>query len=106
MDKAAESKTAGTCHHQQQQQQINLEEIKNISEDEFKQQLLNWIETNCVAKTMQSKLRKDLIDNFNRTSLGTKYNKNENLFSLIQLLSQVDKLSFNINNLIELCCHH
>lgn len=52
--------------------QINLDDIKNITEDEFKQQLLNWIETNCVAKTMQSKLRKDLIDTFNRTNLGNR----------------------------------
>lgn len=98
---------AGTQQQQQQQQAVNLDEIKNLSEDEFKQQLLNWIETNCVGKSMQSKLRKDLIDNFNRTTLGKhiiKVYKQSTHFSFS--VKQVAKLHFIINNLIELFYHH
>lgn len=51
-------------------EQINLDDIKNIPDNEFRQQLSTWIEECEVAKCLQSKLRKDLFDNFNKTSLG------------------------------------
>lgn len=44
--------------------------LSNMSEEEFKKQLLQWVEKNDVSSSLQSKLRKDLFDSFNSTSLG------------------------------------
>lgn len=49
---------------------INLKEIANISEDEFKKQLAAWIDEHGVSKALQSKLRADLFEQFNKTNLG------------------------------------
>lgn len=49
---------------------VNLNDIVNISEDEFKEQLTNWIEERGVSKALQSKLRADLFEHFNKTNLG------------------------------------
>lgn len=49
---------------------INLDDIANISEDEFKQQITNWIEERGISKALQSKLRADLFEQFNKTNLG------------------------------------
>lgn len=51
-------------------EKINLSEIANISEDEFKKQLLAWIDDRGVSRTLQSKLRAELFEHFNRTQLG------------------------------------
>lgn len=51
-------------------EKINLSEIANISEDEFKKQLLAWIDERGVSRTLQSKLRAELFEHFNRTQLG------------------------------------
>lgn len=48
----------------------NPYDISNMSEKEFKKQLLQWVEKNDVSCSLQSKLRKDLFDSFNSTSLG------------------------------------
>lgn len=51
-------------------EKINLSEIANISEDEFKKQLLAWIDDRGVSRALQSKLRAELFEHFNRTQLG------------------------------------
>lgn len=51
-------------------EKINLSEIANISEDEFKKQLLAWIDDRGVSRALQSKLRAELFQHFNRTQLG------------------------------------
>lgn len=51
-------------------EKVNLSEIANISEDEFKKQLLAWIDNRGVSRTLQSKLRAELFEHFNRTQLG------------------------------------
>lgn len=50
--------------------EVDLNEIVNISEAEFKQQITNWIEDHGVSKALQSKLRADLFEQFNKTNLG------------------------------------
>lgn len=47
-----------------------VEEIKNMHEDEFKEQILQWIENKDISKCLQSNLRKNLFENFNKTELG------------------------------------
>lgn len=51
-------------------EKINLEDIKGIPSDEFRKQISNWIEGKGFSKQLQSQLRKDLIENFNKTTLG------------------------------------
>lgn len=51
-------------------EKVNLSEIANISEEEFKNQLLTWIDDRGVSRTLQSKLRAELFEHFNRTQLG------------------------------------
>lgn len=51
-------------------EKIDLSEIANISEEEFKKQLLAWIDDRGVSRTLQSKLRAELFEHFNRTQLG------------------------------------
>lgn len=49
---------------------VNLEEIKNISKDEFIEILKSWMDQKEITKTFQKKLRKDLFNDFQRTALG------------------------------------
>jgi len=63
---------------------IDLNKINSIPKEEFKKQMLNWIEDRDLSKILQSKLRKDLFDNFNKTAIGKK-----NCF-----------LSFSFNNIL------
>ncbi|KAG4065274.1 hypothetical protein HA402_012716 [Bradysia odoriphaga] len=49
---------------------VDLNEIKNIPENEFKQNLIEWVEQQDISKELQSKLRSDLITNFGKTALG------------------------------------
>lgn len=51
-------------------EKITLKDIANISEDEFKKQLSAWIDERGVSQVLQSKLRADLFEHFNRTTLG------------------------------------
>lgn len=53
-----------------EENQINLEEISRIPEDEFREHFQEWLDRDEVARSLQAKLRKDLIDNFNKTKLG------------------------------------
>lgn len=52
------------------EEKINLNEIIEISEDEFKKQILSWIDEHGLSRKLQSKLRADLFEQFNRTKLG------------------------------------
>lgn len=49
---------------------IDLNDIVNISEDEFKRQISSWIDEQGISRKLQSKLRADLFEHFNRTHLG------------------------------------
>lgn len=51
-------------------EKFNLEDIKNIEPEEFKKQISDWVEEKGINKILQSRLRRDLIESFNRTSLG------------------------------------
>lgn len=51
-------------------ERINLNEIIDISEDEFKKQISAWIDERGISRKLQSKLRADLFEQFNRTKLG------------------------------------
>lgn len=51
-------------------QRVDLDEIKNIPEDEFKRNLFDWVEQMDISKELQSKLRSDLFQNFGKTALG------------------------------------
>lgn len=51
---------------------INIKNLTKISEKEFQQHFRDWMERDDVARSLQAKLRKDLIANFNKTSLGKK----------------------------------
>lgn len=51
-------------------EKIALKDIAKISEDDFKKQLSAWIEERGVSRVLQSKLRADLFEHFNRTTLG------------------------------------
>lgn len=52
------------------EEKINLKEIVDISEDEFKKQISAWIDERGISRKLQSKLRADLFEQFNRTKLG------------------------------------
>lgn len=43
---------------------VNLDEIRKIPEEEFKEILHSWMNEKEIAKTLQKKLRKHLFDNF------------------------------------------
>lgn len=51
-------------------EKINLSDIANISEEEFKKQISAWIDDRGISRKLQSKLRADLFEHFNRTQLG------------------------------------
>lgn len=53
-------------------QKVDLDQIKNIPEDEFKRNLYEWVEQMDISKELQSKLRSDLFQNFGKTALGNK----------------------------------
>lgn len=54
---------------------INLNDIANISEDDFRQQITAWIDDRGISNKLQSKLRADLFEQFNRTHLGRQMNE-------------------------------
>lgn len=49
---------------------IKFEEIRNLSSDEFKKKILTWVEEQGITEELQSRLRCELIENFNKTALG------------------------------------
>lgn len=51
-------------------EKFNLDDIKNIEPEEFKKQISDWVEEKGINKILQSRLRRDLIESFNKTSLG------------------------------------
>lgn len=51
-------------------EKVNLKEIADISEEEFKRQISAWIDERGISRKLQSKLRADLFEQFNRTKLG------------------------------------
>lgn len=51
-------------------QKVNLDEIQNIPEEEFKKHLLEWIDEVDISKELHSKLRSDLFQKFGKTTLG------------------------------------
>lgn len=53
-------------------EKVNLNDIVNISDEEFKNQIAAWIDEHGVSQMLQSKLRADLFEQFNRTNLGRK----------------------------------
>lgn len=55
--------------------QINLNDIANISEEDFKRQITAWIDHRGISNKLQSKLRADLFEQFNRTQLGRQMNE-------------------------------
>lgn len=75
---------------------INLDDIVNLSEDEFKRQIAIWIEERGISKALQSKLRADLFDHFNRTNLGRrialKHHQNAHRLILSPLLLALNTL--------------
>lgn len=52
------------------EERVNLKDIVDISEDEFKKQISAWIDERGISRKLQSKLRADLFEQFNRTKLG------------------------------------
>lgn len=54
----------------QMAQKLDLNDIKNIPEDEFQKNLFEWVEQMDISKELQSKLRSDLFQNFGKTALG------------------------------------
>lgn len=64
---------------------IDLNDIVNISEDEFKNQILSWIEERGISRQLQSKLRADLFEHFNRTHLGRQMAEQHSLVHRIVL---------------------
>lgn len=51
-------------------EKFNLDDIKNIEPEEFKKKISDWVEEKGINKILQSRLRRDLIESFNKTSLG------------------------------------
>lgn len=51
-------------------ERVNLKDIVDISEDEFKKQISLWIDERGISRKLQSKLRADLFEQFNGTKLG------------------------------------
>lgn len=51
-------------------ERVNLKDIADISEEEFKRQISAWIDERGISRKLQSKLRADLFEQFNRTKLG------------------------------------
>lgn len=49
---------------------VNLDAIKNIPAEEFKEILQSWMDQKEITQTMQLKLRKQLVNNFQKTELA------------------------------------
>lgn len=49
---------------------LSLNDIRQIPEPQFQQQLLDWMQTTEVSQRLQAKLRADLFNSFNTTTLG------------------------------------
>lgn len=64
---------------------IDLNDIVNISEDEFKKQISAWIDERGISRKLQSKLRADLFEQFNRTHLGRQMSEQHSLVHRIVL---------------------
>lgn len=62
---------------------LNIEEIKKIPAAEFKDYLHSWMDQKDVTRTLQMKLRKQLVTNFQKTELAKtlEIGKQKNLFS-------------------------
>lgn len=50
----------------------NLADLSKIPPREFEKHFHEWMERDDVARSLQAKLRSDLIKNFNKTNLGKK----------------------------------
>lgn len=48
----------------------NLADLTKIPPKEFEKHFQDWMERDDVARSLQAKLRSDLIKNFNKTNLG------------------------------------
>lgn len=66
-------------------EQIDLNDIMKISEDEFKKQISTWINERGISRKLQSKLRADLFEQFNRTHLGRQMSEQHQLVHRIVL---------------------
>lgn len=62
---------------------VNLEEIKKIPQDEFKEILHSWMEQKEITQELQKKLRKQLVTDFQKTELAKRLeaDKQKNLFN-------------------------
>lgn len=62
---------------------VNLDELKKIPQDEFKEILTSWMQKAEITKTLQKKLRKQLVTDFQRTELARHLDaeKQKNLFN-------------------------
>lgn len=62
---------------------LNIDEIKKIPAEEFKDYLHSWMDQKEVKKELQMKLRKQLVTNFQKTELAKKLEtgKQKHLFS-------------------------
>lgn len=49
---------------------ISIEEIKNLSSEDFKKKILEWIDEKGISEQLHSRLRHDLFENFSKTALG------------------------------------
>lgn len=62
---------------------VNVDEIKSIPPEEFKEILHSWMEQKEITQQLQTKLRKQLVTDFQRTELAKRLcaHKQKNLFS-------------------------
>lgn len=62
---------------------VNLNEIKNIPQDEFKEILHSWMDQKQITQELQKKLRKQLVTDFQKTELAKRLesDKQKNLFN-------------------------
>lgn len=62
---------------------VNLDEIKNIPQDEFKEILHSWMDQKDFTQSLQKKLRKQLVTDFQKTELAKRLeaDKQKNLFN-------------------------
>lgn len=66
-------------------EKVNLKDIVDISEDEFKKQISAWIDERGLSRKLQSKLRADLFEQFNQTKLGRQMTEQHQLAHRIVL---------------------
>lgn len=61
---------------------VNLKEIRKIPQEEFKEILHSWMDQKEIAQTLQKKLRKQLVTDFQKTELARRLTteNNKNLF--------------------------